>query len=710
MKKLASYAVVAMIFGGTVVSCQSNYPTLDSANPFANEWIAQKGMPPFDKIDVTHILPALKIGISQVNYEIDQIIKQSEYPTYENTILSLNKTGELLEKVSIVYGALASSEMSNELRGIQPEVVSLFSEHESNVSLNVELFKRIKIVYDGKSEIKEYTPEQIRLIEKTYDEFAMSGANLPEINKTKIRKIDAELSELSMKFGNYVMNENNNFKMVIENKSDLSGLSESSISAAATEAIKQGLDGKWVFTLKKPSYIPFMQYAKNRELRKIMFEGYSNVGNNINSDNTKDIVKQIVKLRLEKAQLFDCKTFAEYNLKNSVAKTPEAVFEFIEKLWIPVVKRAKEEVNDMQRIMRVDDGITDSLKSWDWFYYAEKVRAAKYNLNENDMKPYFEVNRVRDGAHMVANKLFGMTFVEVNDAVKINKETQVFNVYDENGDFLSVLTWDFFPRASKRGGAWCSSLKKQKYIDGERVAPIVTITCNFTPAIGDTPALITPDEVTTLFHEFGHAIQGMLTDIKEPGLARNPRDFVEFPSQLLEYWAFEPEVLSFYAKHYRTGKAIPLSLIDKMEKSSAFNQGFVNGENLSASYLDMAYHSISDHNEIINMNVMEFEKKILDEIGIMNEFIPRYRTTYFNHIFSGGYAAGYYSYKWSEVMSADGFAAFSETGDIFNKEVATRLMNLVLSKGGSEDEKSMYVKWRGVDADEKYLMNSLGLN
>lgn len=708
MKKTFTGVLVAVLLGSALTSCGDNTIALDPTNPFSKEWTAQNGMPPFDLVKEVHIIPALKAGISQASVEIDKITSSTHKPTFENTILAYQKVGELLKKVGLVYGPLTATELNNELKAIQPEYISLSSEHRSNVSLNGKLFERIKMVFDDKDNQK-YTPEQYRLIEKTYDSFARAGANLSAADKERMRAIDAQLGKLHMEFGNATNGDVEEFKMIVKNKADLAGLSEGSIGAAAQKAKELNLDGQWVFTLKKPSYIPFMQNSTNRDLRKVMFEGYSNVGNNNNANDTKVLIKQLVKLRLEKAQLLGYKTFAEYNLKNSMAKTPEAVFSFIETMWVPVIERAKEEVKDMGKLM-AKDGIKDKVQPWDWFYYAEKVRADKYDLDENELKPYFAVNNVRDGAQYVANQLFGLTFEEVKDAVRINPETQVFNVYDKDGSFLSVLTWDFFPRSSKRGGAWCSRVKPQEYINGKRVAPIVTITCNFTPPVGDDPALITTDEVVTLFHEFGHAVQGMLSDVEYPGMSTNPRDFVEFPSQVMERWAYEPQMLKQYAKHYKTGKVIPNSLIKKIQKSATFNQGFVNGENLASSYLDMVFHSIDNAEVAENIDILEFEKATLAKLGVIEEFIPRYRTTYFGHTWTGGYAAGYYSYKWSEVLSADGFAAFKDSGDIFNPEIAIDLREKVLSKGSSVDEKTMYEDWRGAEADGKHLLKSLGFD
>ena len=707
MKKIFTFATAAMLLGGVMVSCGSEQPKLDPSNPFATAWTAQNGMPPFDKIEISHILPAFMVGIAQEDAEINAITSNSEKANFENTILAFQNTGSLISRVSTAYGALSGTEFNDEIKAIQSEYVKLGSEHSSNTSLNAELFQRIKTVYDDRSNQK-YTPEQLRLIERTYDGFARGGANLSVEDKAKMRSINGQLSSIQMEFGNKTRNEVKNFKMVVDNKEDLAGLPETSVIAAAQAAKNAGLDGKWVFTLNKPSYIPFMQYAKNRDLRKVMFDGYSNVGNNNNADDTKENIKQIAKLRLEKANLLGYDNYAQYGLVTTVAKNPESVFKFIEDLWAPVVSKAKSEVKEMQTLMS-KDRVKGQIEPWDWFFYAEKVKAAKYKFDENQVKPYFEVNKVRDGAMYTANKLFGLTFKEVKDAVRINVETQVFDVYDKNGKFISVLTWDFFPRESKRGGAWCSRLKQQEYVDGKRVAPIVTITCNFTPPAGDIPALITPDEVSTLFHEFGHALQGMLADIELPGLTGNSRDFVEFHSQILERWAFQPEVLANYAKHYKTGEVIPASLVAKLEKSSTFNQGFMNGENLSASYLDMAYHSIEDVKEIENMDVIKFEEQAMAKLGAIDEFVPRYRSTYFNHVWGGGYAAGYYSYKWSEVMSADGFAAFVEAGDIFDQNVASTLAAVIFSKGSSIDEKVMYESWRGKPADGKHLMKALGL-
>ncbi len=708
MKKFFSLAVASMLLGSVVVSCGDNTPKLDPANPFATEWTAQNGMPPFDKIQVSHIIPALKVGIAQEAAEINQIANNSEKPTFENTILAFQNTGKLLSRVGTAYGALKGTEMNDELRAIQKEYLSLSSEHSSNITLNAKLFDRIKAVYEGR-EKENYNPLQLRLIEKTYDRFARNGANLSAEDKEKIRKINAELSTLSMNFGDNVLNENNKFRLFIDNEKDLAGLPAGVIATAAELAKKEGQEGKWAFTLKKPSYIPFMQYAKNRDLRKVMFEGYSNVANHNDENDNKEIIKKTVALRLQKAQLFGYKNFAEYNLVNSVIKTPEAVYEFIEGMWPKVIKKAKTEIKDMQKLMN-NEGIKGKIQPWDWFYYAEKVRSSKYSLDENQIKEYFEAKNVRDGLFYVAGQLYGLTFQPVENAVRINPETQVFDVYDKDGSFLSVLTFDFYPRASKRGGAWCSRLKSQEYVDGKRVAPIVTITCNFSAPYGDTPGLFTMDEVSTAFHEFGHAIQGMLTDIKYPGLTGNPRDFVEFPSQIDENWAFQPEVLEVYAKHYKTGEVIPNSLIKKIQNLGSFNQGFANGENLSASYLDMKYHTMESLEEINAMDVAKFEAETLATLGIIPEFIPRYRSTYFNHVFSGGYAAGYYCYKYSEIMSADGFAAFEESGDIFNPEIALSLRNIIMSKGSSRDEKEMYLEWRGKEPDPKYLMKALGLN
>lgn len=708
MRKFFTMALASLMLGSLMVSCGDNQPKLDPANPFAKEWVEFNGMPPFNLIKISDILPALKVGIAQESLDIDKITKNSEAPTFENTILAFQNTGKLLGRVGTAYGALNSTEKTDELKAIQEEYTKLSSEHSSNISLNAELFNRIKAVYDSRND-GQYDAIQIRLIEKTYDRFARNGANLSVEDKEKIRKINSELSELSMKYGNALLNETNAYKLIVENEADLAGLPEGNVAAAAATAKKDGMEGKWVFTLSNSSYMPFMKYAKNRDLRKQMFEAYSNRGNNNNADDTKEIIKKIIKLRIEKAKLFGFETFADYNLDNSVAKTPENVMAFIESVWTPIVTLAKKEVKDMQSVM-TKDGINDKIQPWDWFYYAEKVRTAKYDLSETEIKPYLEVNQVRDGALAVATKLFGITFKQVEGYPIINPETQVFEVSDKDGSFLSVLTFDFFPRSTKAGGAWCSRLKGQEYVDGKRVAPIVTITCNFTPAVGDTPSLLTMDEATTLFHEFGHALQGMFTDLKYKGLTGNPRDFVEFPSQIMEFWTFNPEVLKTYAKHYQTGEVIPDNLIAKIQKSGTFNQGFVTGENLAASYLDMAFHSINSPEMVDSLDVIAFEKEALAKLGAIDEFVPRYRTTYFNHIWASGYAAGYYSYKWADVMSADGFAAFSETGDIYNPEVAQRLRDLVFSQGSAKDEMEMYKEWRGAEPDSKYLMKALGLN
>ncbi|MGC9343578.1 MAG: M3 family metallopeptidase, partial [Bacteroidales bacterium] len=565
----------------------------------------------------------------------------------------------------------------------------------------------VKAVYDKRNEL-DLNTEQLKLLEETYKYFVRGGANLPEEEKEKLRKINEELSVLSLKFGQNVLKETNDYKLVIENEEDLSGLPEGVISAAAETATEMGEEGKWVFTVQKPSMLPFLTYADNRELRKELHNAYINLGNNDNEYDNKEIIKKMVKLRAERARVLGYKTHAHYILEENMAKTPDKVYEFLYKVWEPGIERAKEEAADLQKMIE-EEGNDFELEHWDWWYYSEKVRKARYDMDEGTISQYFVLENVRDGAFKLATNLFGLTFEERSDIPKYHEDVQVFEVKDADGSHIGVLYMDWFPRASKRAGAWMSEYRGQKVIDGEDIRPVVTTNFNFTKPTGDTPALLTTDEVLTTFHEFGHALHGLLSQCTYGSLAGTSvsRDFVELPSQIMENWALEPEVLATYATHYKTGEVIPEDLVQKIKASGNFNQGFATAEYMAASFLDMDYHTLTPATAEIEVN--EFENNSLNEIGLIDEIIVRYRSPYFSHIFAGGYSSGYYSYLWAEVLDSDAFNAFKEAGDLYDDETAVAYRTNILEKGGTEDPMKLYKDFRGKEPDETALLRKRGL-
>ncbi len=675
-------------------------------NPFFAEYNTPFQTPPFDLIKFEHFEPAFMKGMEEGRAEIDAIANSKETPTFENTIIAYEKAGALLDKVGSVFYNLKGSENNESIAALAKKLSPLTTKYSADISLNENLFKRIKTVYDQKDQL-ELSIEEQSMLEKIYQGFVRGGANLPADKKDQLRKIDEELSSLILHFGENVLNETNNFELVIDNKKDLAGLPEGVIGAAAETAKAKGKEGKWVFTTQKPSMLPFLQYAENRDLRKQLYMGYVNRGNNNNEYDNKEIAKKIVNLRMQRAQLFGYNNHAEFILEQNMAKTPEKAFELLNKLWSAALPNAKKEVKEMQKIIDQEGG-KFKLASWDWWYYANKLKKAKYNLDEEELRPYFEINNVRDGAFKLAGKLYGIKFIPRNDIAKFNPENQVYELQEADGSHIGIFYLDYHPRASKRGGAWMSSFRKQAGFGTDKsVTPIIMNICNFTKPVGDTPALLTPDEVQTLFHEFGHALHGFFSKCKYKYLSGTSvaRDFVELPSQVMENWCFEPEMLAIYAKHYKTGEVIPAELVKKIQNSGKFNQGFATVEYLAASMLDMKYHTLS---EPLTEDVMTFEKNYLKELGLIPEIYSRYRSTYFNHIFAGGYSAGYYAYIWAGVLDSDAFQAFKETG-LFNKETAKLFRDNVLAKGGTEDPMELYVRFRGAEPSIDPLLNKRGL-
>ena len=673
-------------------------------NPFFTSYNTPFEVPPFDLIKTEHYMPAFNMGMKEQIDNIDKIVNSSEEPTFENTIAALDYSGKQLSKVSSVFFNLTSSNTNKEIKEIAREVTPLLSKHGDDISLNADLFKKVKAVYDKMDELN-LTKEQSKLLENKYKSFVRGGANLSDEDQAKFRGINKELSTLTLKFGENILEETNKFQLIIDNENDLAGLPISAVDGAKAEAEAAGLDGKWLFSVQKPSMIPFLQYSEKRELREIIFKGYINRGDNNNEFDNKTTLIGIAKLRLERAKLLGYNNHAEFILAENMALVPENVYNFLDKLWDKALPMAKNEAIELQKMIDSEGGDFE-LEAWDWWYYAEKLRKEKYDLDEEALRPYFKLENVVQGAFDVAGKLYGLKFIERKDMPKYHDDVHVFEVLDSDDSHLAVLYTDYFPRESKRGGAWMSSFRKQMKFDGKNTSPVITIVTNFSKPSADKPSLLTFEEVSTLFHEFGHALHGMLSDCTYPSISGTSvaRDFVELPSQIMENWCAEPEVLNDFAKHYQTGESIPKELLDKLEESKYFNQGFVAVEYLSAAYLDLNWHTITEDKEY---NANDFETTSLDKIGLIPEIVVRYRSTYFSHIFKGGYSSGYYSYIWAELLDADAFKAFKETS-LFDSATALAFRENVLSKGGSDDAMTLYKKFRGAEPKIEALLKRKG--
>ncbi|KKB51990.1 hypothetical protein HMPREF1212_02728 [Parabacteroides sp. HGS0025] len=697
-------AGLAVVLGACSSSKKSDVAET-TPNPFFTEYTTPFGVPPFDKIEVAHYEPAFLKGMEEHKKEIDAIVNNTEEPTFENTIVALDQSGELLNKVLYAFGGQSSVNTTDEIQELEQELYPLFSAHSDDISLNPALFARVKAVYDNQASLG-LDKEQKKLLEETYKGFVRGGANLDADNQAKLRELNEKISVLELTFGQNMLKETNAFKLVIDKKEDLAGLPESLVAAAAETAAADSMEGKWVFTLHNPSVMPFLQYADNRALREKIFKAYINRGNNGNENDNKEVVKQLVAARLDKAKLLGYEDFAAYVLEENMAKNEKNVYNLLDQVWTPALKKAKEELADINAEIRKEGGNFDA-EGWDWRYYADKARQAKFNMDENEVRPYLELNHVRDGAFYVANKLYGITFTEIKDIPKPDPDAYAFECKDKDGSPLGVLYMDFYTRPGKSGGAWCGGYRSQTYKDGKRVDPIVTTVFNFSKPAAGQPALLSADEAETVFHEFGHALHSLFGDVHYYGVADVPRDFVELPSQVNEHWVFEPEVLKVYAKHYETGEVIPQELVDKIVKSGKYGQGFATVEYLAASLLDMDYHILKEQQP--DMDVEAFEANALNSRGLIRQIPPRYRTTYFSHTMTGGYTAGYYSYIWAEVLDADAFEAYKETGDIFNPEVATKFRTYVLTPGGIDDAMVMYKNFRGKEPSIEPLLKNRGL-
>ncbi len=704
MKKLAILLMTSSILFS---SCKQK-TICENDNPFFCPWETPFEVPPFEEIKNEHYLPAFEEGIKRQTAEIDAIIASEEEPTFENTILPLDKSGEFLTRVAGVFYNLNSANTNDTIQELAQTISPMLSKHRDNISMNPELFKRVKAVYDNKDNAG-LDASQLRALEIHYRGFDRNGANLNKEDQQKLREYNEKLTKLTLDFAQNLLAETNKtFKLVIDNKADLTGLSDAIISGAAETAKASGMEGKWVFTLQKPSLIPFLQYAENRDLREKIYRGYFMRGNNNNKFDNKDILEQIAAIRAEKAKLFGFNNYAEYVIDINMAKTPANVNNFLNKLWEPALEISKKEVKEMQAIIDAEGG-SFKLASWDWWYYAEKLRKQKYDLDESQITPYFKLENVRDGMFWVANQLYGITLTKVENAPKYHKDVELYEVNEANGDHIGVLYLDFHPRNSKEPGAWCTDFRAATYKDGKKVDPVMSIVCNFTKPTDDLPALLTWDEVTTMFHEFGHALHFLFVDGKYNATAGLvARDYVELPSQIMENFASEPQVLKHFAKHYETGKVIPDELIEKIVKSGHFNQGFMTVEYLAASLLDIDYHMLTPGETIDD--ALKFEKESMNKIGLIKEILPRYRSTYFGHIFSGSsYSAGYYVYIWAAQLDADAFDAFKQSGDIFNKDLAAKFRKYCLEECGEDEGMVQYIKFRGQEPSIEPLLERRGL-
>ena len=700
--KSKSLLILLTIGNLLTIEAQENKPTM---NPFFQPYNTPFNVPPFDKIKDEHFQPAILEGIKRHEAEINAIANNPEAPTFENTILAMENAGELLFEVNRVFGNYNSANTNDKLQAIAKETAPNLSAHYDNVNLNAKLFSRVKAIWD-KRESLNLNLEQAKILENRHKSFVRSGANLSEVDKDKLRKINTELSLTSLKYGQNILAETNKYELVISDKKDLAGLPNELIEAAAADAKAKNKEGKWMFTLSNSSVMPFLQYSSNRKLRQEIWNAYQSRANHDNDLDNKNNAIQLANLRGEKARLLGYKSHSDYVLEESMAKTPENVAKLLNDLWKPALEIAKVEAADIQKMMD-KDRIKDRVQPYDWRYYTEKIRKQRFDLDEQELKPYFSIENVRKGVFQVTENLYGLKFKELNNVPVYHEDVTVWEVTEANGTHVGILYMDFHPRASKRSGAWMTSYRNQKTENGVRQAPVISIVCNFTKPTADAPALLTFDEVTTYFHEFGHALHGLLSNVTYKSLAGTsvPRDFVELPSQIMENWAAEPEVLKMYAKHYKTGEVIPDALIQKLEKSGTFDQGFATVEYLVASLLDMEYHSQTTP---ITLDANTFEKNAMKKIGLIDAIIPRYRSTYFQHVFSGGYSSGYYSYIWSGVLDTDAFEAFKTT-TLFNPEKAKLFRENVLEKGGTEDPMVLYKRFRGSEPKPDALLKRAGL-
>lgn len=685
-----------------IVVCIMIYACTDNTekNPFLTEFRTEYGVPPFDQIKLEHYEPAFEAGMKEQNVNIQSIIDNKEEPSFGNTIVALDNSSPILNRVSLVFFNMTEAETTEELTDLSMKIAPVLSGHEDNIYLNGDLFAKVNAVNQKKDQLG-LTTEQDRLLDKYYKRFIRSGASLSQDKQNRSKEINKELSTLGLTFSNNVLSENNAFKLFVDKEEDLAGLPEWFKASAAAEAEADGQSGKWLITLHNASRLPFLQYSQNRKLREQVYTAYINRGNNNDKNDNKEIISQIVKLRLEKANLLGYDNYSDFVLDECMAKNSSTVMDFLHNLWQYSLPKAKAEAAELQKLMD-KEGKGEKIQPWDWWYYTEQLRKEKYDLDEEEIKPYFKLENVRDGAFDVAHKLYGINFTKLENMPVYHPDVEVFKVTDADGSELGIFYVDYFPRSGKSGGAWMSNYREQQ---GD-IRPLVCNVSSYTKPVGDMPSLLTLDEVETLFHEFGHGLHGLLTKCNYAGVAGTNvvRDFVELPSQIMEHWATQPEVLKSYARHYQTGEVMPDALITKILNQKTFNQGFMTTELLAAALLDMELHNLT---QVDNFDPVAFEKQAMDELGLIPEIAPRYRVTYFNHII-GGYAAGYYSYLWANVLDADAFEAFKENG-IFDQKTAHLFRSNVLEKGDSEDPMTLYKNFRGAEPQLDAMLKNRGM-
>ena len=673
-------------------------------NPFLNEYETPFKIPPFEAIEFNHYQPAFDQGMKEHLEEIDTIATNIEEPSFENTIEALERSGKTLDKVSNVFFNLLGSNTNDDMDSLAMEISPRLSSHNDSILLNEQLFKRIEEIHENRQSLS-LSVEQNRLLEETYKRFIRSGANLDQNSMDRLTKINSSLSSLSVQFDQNVLKETNSFSMVIDNEDDLDGLPEEEIRQAALLAESEGQKGKWVFKPTRVSMYPFLTYSTKRDLREELYNSYIQRGDNDNEFDNKKIISEMIALRQEKASMLGFDNHADYVLDNSMAKTPENVNKLLQTVWEPGIEKAKGEVQSMQELIS-EEGANFKLAAWDWWHYSEKLRQEQFDFKEEEVKPFFSEEKVLEGAFDVANKLFDITFTERNDLPKYRDNIRSFVVEDSDNKVIGIFYTDFTLRPNKGGGAWMSTFRSQSKFDGD-VIPIVINVCNFPPENADGISLLSFEQVETLFHEFGHGLHGLLSNAQYPSLSGTSvtRDYVEFPSQMMENWAREPEVIKTFAKHYQTGEVISDELLDKISAAGTFNEGFATTEYVAAAHLDMAYHT--DKNTITDID--KFEDQALEDLGLITEIEARYRSTYFGHIFAGGYSSGYYSYLWTEVLEADAFEAFKDKG-LFDKETADKLKKYVYSAGNTDDLMTQYVRFRGKEPEIEPLLKKRGLN
>ena len=700
MKRLLTLSSLLFVMT-MIMSCGSEQKAL-TENPLLDEWTTEFGVPPFDQIRTEHYEPAFVAAMEQHNAEIEAIVNSEEEPTFENVIVALDNAGIKLSEICLIFGMISSSDLDAEMQDVQQRMMPRVEEHFNTIMLNDALFAKVKAVYDKRATLG-LDDVQMRLVEKTYNDFVRSGALLEGADKERLMQINAELADLSIRFGNNLLAENGSFCLELT-ESQVADLPAGVRTQAQEAAASMGKAG-YVFTLDKPSMLPFLTYSTNRDLRRELYNGYLMRCNNDNEFDNKQLAEDMARLRVEKAHLLGYDSYSHYVTADQMAGSPEAVYSLLDEIFEPALESAKRELEEMQRLFERDYP-GETFEKSDWWFYAEKVRKQKYQLDEEAVRQYLSLDNVRDGMFYLANRLYGITFRPIT-APRYHKECTVYQVLDHDQSHIGVLYIDPYPRKSKSGGAWCGNFTEQRYVDGQRKAPVVGIVCNFTPPVGDTPSLLSFDEAETMFHEFGHALHFLFADVRYRGLTEVEGDFVELPSQIMENWAFEPEIMQKYATHHSTGDVIPDNLIRKIQNAALFNQGFTTTELAAAALIDMDIHSLTSYTD---MDITDFETyNLATRRGLIPEIAPRYRYTYFAHIFNGGYSSGYYFYLWAEVLDKDAFAAFKESRDICDRELATSFRYNLLAQGGQRPGMEMYRTFRGADPDKSAMLKARGL-